>query len=283
MAEFPALPLFTDAYLADTLHLTTIQHGAYLLLLMAAWRTRDCTIPDDDAYLAKLTRMDKRTWMANREVLLAFWTRVDGGRLRQGRLYDERKFVEQKRNKNVAAGKASALKRQGRSATGVQPNVNETSTPTPTPTPTPINPLAPSDPFDEAEAALRAIPGITDHPVGVTPGIGPIWQLVQQGYDLKRQIIPSIRDQLAKRPKGRLIKGWQYFVPGIVESVQGAVPAPTPDVPIEKWAKRMKAAREMQQWDAKWGALPNEPGCQVPAELVQPTDGKGWSLWRPAA
>jgi hypothetical protein len=43
MAEFPALPLWTDAYLGDTRHLSQSEHGAYLLLLITAWRTPNCS------------------------------------------------------------------------------------------------------------------------------------------------------------------------------------------------------------------------------------------------
>jgi hypothetical protein len=51
LAEFPALPLFTDAYLGDTTHLSTFEHGAYLLLLIVSWRTPGCCVADDDALL----------------------------------------------------------------------------------------------------------------------------------------------------------------------------------------------------------------------------------------
>ncbi|UEM08088.1 DUF1376 domain-containing protein (plasmid) [Skermanella rosea] len=90
MAEFSALPLFTDAYLADTRHLTTLQHGAYLLMIMTAWRSPDCALPDNDAFLARITGLDKRTWNANKETLLAFWRLNDEQKWVQGRLLDER-------------------------------------------------------------------------------------------------------------------------------------------------------------------------------------------------
>jgi len=50
-----------------------------------------------------------------------------------------------------------------------------------------------------------------------------------------------------------------------------------------EWAKRMTWARENHQWSyTAWGALPHEPGCRVPADLLQPEDGKGWTEWKAA-
>jgi uncharacterized protein YdaU (DUF1376 family) len=133
MAEFPALPIFTDAYLGDTRHLTTAQHGAYFLLLLIAWRTSDCSLPDDDVFLARCVGMDRRSWINNKPVIMAFWFRSESGRWQQKRLLDERNFAEQVRRKNSIAGKASALKRQNRGSTSVQPDANQISTPSPSP------------------------------------------------------------------------------------------------------------------------------------------------------
>ena len=138
MAEFPALPLFTDALLGDTLHLTNGQFGSYMLLLIVEWRTKDCRLPDDDDYLAKIARMDRRAWEKNKGIILAFFKKDKDGFWYQGRLVDERKYVEEQRRKNSKAGIASALKRKGRDSTNVEPEDNENQTPTPTPTPTPI-------------------------------------------------------------------------------------------------------------------------------------------------
>lgn len=73
MAAFPAMPFYTDAYLADTRHLTTEEHGAYLLLLMCAWRTRDCKLADDDKSLARITGLSPTRWRRMRPVLEQFF------------------------------------------------------------------------------------------------------------------------------------------------------------------------------------------------------------------
>jgi uncharacterized protein YdaU (DUF1376 family) len=119
MAEFPALPIFTDAFIADTLHLNAAQTGAYFMLLMVAWRTKECALPDDDNRLAAFARMDKRAWMVNREIILGFFHMGDDGLWRQKRLSDERKHAEGKRNQAIQAGTASALKRKERHSTDV--------------------------------------------------------------------------------------------------------------------------------------------------------------------
>jgi len=139
MAEFPALPLFTDAYLGDTTHLSTFEHGAYLLLLIVSWRAAGCCIPDDDALLCRYTRMTRDKWRKARPILEPFFSIRDGF-WHQARLQNELQHLQSRRDQQVAAGNASAiaksLKRKGRQATPVgqplQREVNGASTPYPT-------------------------------------------------------------------------------------------------------------------------------------------------------
>jgi len=67
----PWMPLYVGDYLGDTGHLTTAQHGAYLLLMMHYWRKGE--LPDDDRQLSKITKLPLRTWGEYRPVLQDFF------------------------------------------------------------------------------------------------------------------------------------------------------------------------------------------------------------------
>ena len=134
MAEFPAIPLFTDAYLADTRHLTTEEHGAYLLLIMEAWRRPMCSLPDDDDLLARLAGLTPERWGEVKKVVMAFWTR-DGRRKTwtQKRLVKERDFVTKKSASQADKAAKRWSKKKNEDAAALPMQCPEDA-PTPTPT-----------------------------------------------------------------------------------------------------------------------------------------------------
>lgn len=116
MSAPAALPLFGDAYLADTSHLSLEEHGAYLKLLMIAWRSPDCALPDDDRRLATILGCTTKKWAALKPAVMAFWTQTEKG-WEQKRLSKERAWVKEK----SAKSRAAALARHGDHATNPFP------------------------------------------------------------------------------------------------------------------------------------------------------------------
>lgn len=103
MSKKPShIPLFPDAYLRDTTHLTTEEHGAYFLLLMAAWGSADCSLPNDEKRLAALAKLPVAKWRKIAPTVLEFWT-IDKGRISQKRLMREWHWVHEKSAKAKAA------------------------------------------------------------------------------------------------------------------------------------------------------------------------------------
>jgi uncharacterized protein YdaU (DUF1376 family) len=111
------IPVFPDAYLRDTTHLTTEEHGAYFLLLMAAWGSADCSLPNDDKRLAALAKMPLAKWRKIAPNVLEFWT-IDKGRITQKRLLKEWHWVHEK------SLKAKAAVAQRRDRTGYERSTN---------------------------------------------------------------------------------------------------------------------------------------------------------------
>lgn len=67
----PFMPLYVADYLADTGHLSTLEHGAYLLLLMHYWRVGK--LPTEDRQLAHVTRTSLRQWQSLRPQIEGFF------------------------------------------------------------------------------------------------------------------------------------------------------------------------------------------------------------------
>ena len=132
MAEFPSMPLWTDAYLADTTHLTTIEHGAFLLLLMTMWRAKGNTLPDDDRLLAKYARLTAGQWRRIRPVMEPLF-RVDDGIWSNSRLMDEVEAVRQLSARQSDAAKARWLKEKRKHRANAMPRHCHGNAPTPIP------------------------------------------------------------------------------------------------------------------------------------------------------
>jgi uncharacterized protein YdaU (DUF1376 family) len=93
------MPLYVADYLADTAHLTAAEHGAYLLLIMHYWSKG--RLPDDEAAIARITRLSARQWSHSRDVLRSLF----GDDWRHKRVDDELGKAIEKSKVNSANAK----------------------------------------------------------------------------------------------------------------------------------------------------------------------------------
>jgi uncharacterized protein YdaU (DUF1376 family) len=102
MSQAPSMPMFWDAYIADTTHLTTEEHGAYLLLLAAMWR-RNGAVPDDDKDIARIVGLTKAKWVKVKARLEKFLV-IENGEITQKNLQKIWKNTQEKIQKNRENG-----------------------------------------------------------------------------------------------------------------------------------------------------------------------------------
>lgn len=95
------MPFFVGDYLADTGHLSTEQHGAYILLILHYWR-QGCLV-DDDRQLANIAKLSLFKWKGHAEIIRGFFKSVDG--------FLKNKRIEEELAK--AAGKKIKAKQNG--------------------------------------------------------------------------------------------------------------------------------------------------------------------------
>ena len=105
MSKAPSMPMYWDAYLADTTHLTTEEHGAYLLLLGAMWR-RNGSVPDDDKDNARILGLTPAKWRKIKARLAQTVSgfRADGQTISQEKLQKTWENTQEKISKNRENG-----------------------------------------------------------------------------------------------------------------------------------------------------------------------------------
>lgn len=111
----PWMPLYVADYLQDTNHLSTVEHGAYLLLIMHYWSKGK--LPVEPERLARIARLPLEQWSSIASSIAEFFdeqwqhARIDQ-ELADARLRHERR-AEAGRN----GGKSKALKQKASIAT----------------------------------------------------------------------------------------------------------------------------------------------------------------------
>lgn len=115
------------------------------------------------------------------------------------------------------------------------------------------------------------------------PGLtitGPIDALIDEGYDLERQILPVIR---AAAAKGRTWTTWRYFVAAIREQNDVGEPAlprsaeaPTTMSAADKESGERAILRRWKEsphtWPASMGPRPGENGCRISPKILAEFD-----------
>lgn len=141
MAEFPALPLWTDAWVADTHHLTRLLRGTYFDLLVLMWRTPGCRVPNDEGWLCARLRINTSEYVNELKPLINDLCQCDGNWITQKRLTREHEYVRARSDAQAVRAKLRWQKEKDVS----QRNATPGNAPTPTPTPTPLT-VFPSKP-----------------------------------------------------------------------------------------------------------------------------------------
>lgn len=208
------MPWYVADYLADTAHLSTEQHGAYCLMLMAAWK-RGGSLPKDDAQLAAVCRLSASRWKQHKSILLEFFE--DGEEaFTHKRVTLERLKAQEISDKKGKAGADGAAKRwhkqnkedgktngktNGKPIANAIANASQNDAPSPSPLPVPSELVQGADaPLPPASPAAEPAHYITgDLPAGIPPC--PLKQLVGMFVE-KVPDLPKPRYELWSQSKG---------------------------------------------------------------------------------
>jgi uncharacterized protein YdaU (DUF1376 family) len=199
------MPLGIGAYLGKTMHLTTLHHGAYLLLLMDYWKRGP--LPDDESQLASICKMDASSsaWSSAWAVLKPFFSLGEDGRWHNDRAdleiakADANRYAATVKAKNAA--NARYHKHCSKDATSIrQASLKQTPSPSPTDITTtpPISPQKFELPIWIPERAwmdYEQMRAKKKHPLtdrARKMAVGKLEKLMNQGQNVEAMLYQSV-------------------------------------------------------------------------------------------
>ncbi|WP_439605469.1 DUF1376 domain-containing protein [Shinella sp.] len=277
MNGLPYYKAYPRDFIEGTIGMSFELKAAYRLVLDLIYMQAG-ELPDDARYISGLLGCTVRKWNSLRDELVS-----------QGKVVVSGKFLTNKRAiiELETLGKLQDKQRENRR----RPNKNkEIESPpfdhTEPDTEATLSSVASApaqDDFDLLQSRLVSAAGeggIQPHGALV---VGPIAEMIAAGVSLELDVIPTIRAVTSRRT--RPAASWAYFVPAIREAyerrvkISAELPKPreikTGD---DDWIRRLRFARAKRWWSTEeLGPMPGQPGCRVPAHLLDAEDGRGWS------
>jgi uncharacterized protein YdaU (DUF1376 family) len=221
----PWMPLYVADYLAGTSHLSTVEHGAYMLMIMHYWQKGG--LPADEAKLARICRMSASEWDRARPTLADMFT----AGWRHERIDKEIAEAEAKYNRRALAGQKGGNAKANRQhwpgpdgGDGVarldQPQLQPQPQPQAQAQPQPQPQLqlqtsaggAALDDLDLVEW-LRAAIGLD--PAPGLKNAAPLRQLLAEGYTAEAHFVPVGKRLVAQ---GRRFRSWAYIMAPVREA-----------------------------------------------------------------
>lgn len=260
MSDRPWMPLNVENYMADTIHLSAAEHGAYMLLIMRYWK--DGGLPDDERMVQRYSRLTVEQWTESRDVLAAFFDdgwkhkRIDAELEKAAGIIEKRRAAATSRHTGTKHGASAEQKQSTSNDTGVPPStVNHSS-------------------LRSEASARRAKPEIVLQSV-----LDPLHAKTYASHlgrkltpEMAELVVETLREvqRLGGNPvdavKLAMRKGWASLDIEYLRNAGFKLSTPPPAV-AEDWSKRLEVWRE-GTWVHGWGPKPGEPGCRVPPELL---------------
>jgi uncharacterized protein YdaU (DUF1376 family) len=262
------MPLYVADYWKDTTHLSTFEHGAYLLLIMHYWAKGG--LPANDMQLQRICRASASEWEVLKIVLSEFFdvengwrhSRIDAELEKSSMISTKRKNAAEKRHANAPANAyANAPANAEQMHTQSQSHISSSSG---------ADPLA---------QKCRALVG--QEPVLLATDFHSISVLVEDGTVTEEDVLAGIRAAMAT-PSFR-IRNWSSLVNWVRRAAKDrmaggkkqvvvpiSTPPPEPKFTDENWKYLLERYRDLGEWPVRGcGPSPDQPGCKVPKHLLE--------------